>query len=203
MKKILLFIFILFISGCTIVRIDTSDIDNIINVVLSKENTLFNRIGKGFKYYIPRGVTYIDTDGLTDRLYSNGTFYYLYIDVLSFYHNIILVYEENEDAYFSRRITPADGFRNYGFLEINRRGNMYHVEFVYNFARMETVVNRRNLNNAILNAAYILSTIQYNRDFIRLMLDEGRFVNREEVFDNFLPNENSGNLFELHVQNNE
>ena len=84
MKKLvslLLTIFCLFsISGCTMVRIDTTDIDNIVSIVLSKENSLYNHIGKGYKYYIPRGVTYIDTIEFNDKLYSDGNYYYLYIE---------------------------------------------------------------------------------------------------------------------------
>ena len=51
MKKILLLgLAALILTGCTIVRIDTTSIDNILNVVLSKENTLYNRVGRGYKY---------------------------------------------------------------------------------------------------------------------------------------------------------
>ena len=53
MKKItILLIGIILLTGCTAVRINTNSIDNIINVVLSKNNKLYNRIGKGYKYYI-------------------------------------------------------------------------------------------------------------------------------------------------------
>ncbi|MEG0826361.1 MAG: hypothetical protein RR404_02700, partial [Bacilli bacterium] len=80
MKKIVVLIMILvLITGCTAVRIDTSSIDNTMNVVLSKNNDLFNRIGKGYKYYVPRGVNYIDNNELNDKLYTNGDYYYLYI----------------------------------------------------------------------------------------------------------------------------
>ena len=66
MKRLVSFLLIIFVSvflvtGCTVVRIDTSDIDNIVDVVLSKDNSLYNHIGKGYKYYIPRGMIYIDT----------------------------------------------------------------------------------------------------------------------------------------------
>ena len=58
MKKIILLgLITLILTGCTIVRIDTTRIDNIVSVVLSKENTLYNRVGRGYKYYVPRGVT--------------------------------------------------------------------------------------------------------------------------------------------------
>ena len=63
MKKIIICILaLLFITGCTIVRINTSSIDTIVDVILSKDNNLYNRVGRGYKYYVPRGVTYIDTN---------------------------------------------------------------------------------------------------------------------------------------------
>ena len=51
-KKAILLILLLLVSGCTIVRIDTKNIDTIIDVVLSKNNTLYNQVGKGYKYYM-------------------------------------------------------------------------------------------------------------------------------------------------------
>ena len=67
MKKIgLILLSIFLLTGCTVVRIDTKHINNTISVVLSKNNDLYNRIGKGYKYYVPRGVTYIDTNELNE-----------------------------------------------------------------------------------------------------------------------------------------
>ena len=80
MKKLILMLLAVFLfTGCTVVRINTDNIDTIINVVLSKENTLYNTVGKGYKYYRPRGVTYIDTTEYNEKLYSNGYNYYLYV----------------------------------------------------------------------------------------------------------------------------
>ena len=60
MKKILIVFMLLFLtSGCTIVRIDTKTIDNITSIVLSKDNKLYNRIGKGYMYYRPRGDLFL------------------------------------------------------------------------------------------------------------------------------------------------
>ena len=41
--------------------------DNTINVILAKNNELYNRVGKGDKYYVPRGVNYIDTVEFNDK----------------------------------------------------------------------------------------------------------------------------------------
>ena len=62
MKKILvLLVTLVLLTGC--VSIQNADIDTIINETIStKYNNLYNHVGKGYKYYAPRGVT---------RTYSN------------------------------------------------------------------------------------------------------------------------------------
>ena len=198
MKKILIFILVLFISGCTIVRIDTSSIDTIVNVILTKENDLYNHVGSGYKYYIPRGVSYIDTDDLNDKLYSNGSYYYLYVDVISYTNGVKFEYEEKENVYYSRKISQEDGFKASGYLEIIEEENgLYYVKFLYNYASIETIVEKDNLNLAVLNSAYILSTIKFNTDVIDLMLDDDYFTKKEEKYEVFSKNEDSGNNFEL------
>lgn len=199
MKRIITFLLLFLVSGCTVVRIDTSNLDTIVSVVLSKENTLYNRVGKGYKYYVPRGVTYIDTDDLNDKLYSNGNYYYLYVDAISYYNDKEEEYEEKDDVFYSRKISKEDGFDWSGYLEIEEEDGLYYVEFVYNHAKIETVVSRGDLNDAILNSAYILSTIQFNSEVINLMLDEEYFTNREEKYEVFTQNDAKENVFELEI----
>ena len=183
---------VILFTGCTVVRIDTTNIDNIISVVLSKKNTLYNRVGKGYKYYVPRGVTYIDTTELNDKLYSNGNYYYLYIDAVSYYHKVKINYKEDPDAYYSEKI-EANG--KDGYLEIQKQKNgKYVIEFVYNYAKIEAMVDEESINEVVLNASYILSTVKFNNKVIKLMLNENYFTNKEEKYDIFAnKNNNSSN----------
>lgn len=174
---------IIMLTGCTVVRIDTENIGNTINVVLSKDNKLYNRVGKGYKYYVPRGVTYIDTNELNEKLYSNGTYYYLYIDAISYYHKTKFEYEEKQNAYYSKKL--KNGSKT-GYVEINKQKNgKYFVEFMYNYAKIEALVSKKDLNQTILNASYILSTVKFNNNVIKLMLNENYFINKEEKYDIF------------------
>lgn len=193
MKRILTFLLIFLVTGCTVVRIDTNNMDTIVDVVLSKDNRLYNRVGKGYKYYVPRGVTYIDTDDLNDKLYSNGNYYYLYVDAISYYNNTKTDYKEKDDLYYSRKISTEDGFKWSGYIEIEKKDDLYYVEFVYNHARIEATVSKDSLNDVILNSAYILSTIQFNSDVISLMLDDEYFTNKEEKYEVFAKNEENDN----------
>ena len=184
-RALLAIVMILLLTGCTVVRINTESIDTIVDVLLSKDNNLYNRVGRGYKYYIPRGVTYIDTDETNDKLYSKGNYYYLYVDVTSYYQKISNDYKENSDAYYSRKISKEDGFKSNGYLEITKKDGLYYIEFLYNYSKIETVVSKNELNNAVLNSVYILSTIQFNDDVIELMNDEEKLNNREEKYEIF------------------
>lgn len=191
MKKIFIIILVLLTSGCTAVRIDTASIDNITNVILSKDNKLYNRVGKGYKYYKPRGVSYIDTNELNDILYSDGNKYYLYIDAVSYYYKTEIEYVEKKDVYYSKKIDDK------GYLEINEVSGKYHIKFVYNYAKIEALVAEKDINKVVLDATYILSTVKFNDNIIALMLDEEYFTNKEEQYDKFKPvEENTTNFLE-------
>ena len=185
MKKLILIVLIaLMTTGCTVVRITTDNIDTIVDVVLSKNNTLYNTVGKGYKYYKPRSVTYIDTNEYNEKLYSNGYYYYVYVDINSYYYKKEFVYNENKDAYYSRYIDIND---KQGYLEINEYNGKYLIEFMYNYAKIEAIVNKEDINDVVLNATYILSTIKYNSNVIKLVLNEDYFTNKEVVYDIFTP----------------
>ena len=181
-KKLLILLMTLFLAGCTIVRINTTSIDNIISVVLSKNNTLYNRVGRGYKYYVPRGVTYIDSSGSNDKLYSNGIYYYLYLDEISYFYKKTINYKEDYTKYYSKKI---DNNGKLGYLEITQKDNLYLIEFVYNYAKIEALVPEKEINNTVLNSSYILSTIKYNHNIIKLSLSENFLKNKEEKYNVF------------------
>lgn len=192
MKKIImLLLFSIILTGCTVVRIDTTSIDNTISVVLSKDNTLYNQIGKGYKYYIPRGVNYIDTNGFNEKLYSNGNYYYLYIDVVGYHYQTDIDYEINPNSYYSKKININD---KQGYLEINEEDSKYLIEFFYNHAVIQAKVNKDAINEVVLDASYILSTIKYNPNVIELILDTDFFTNKEENYDVFTVKEENTNF---------
>lgn len=200
MKKIVLLLLVgLSLTGCTAVRINTKDIDNTINVILSKNNTLYNRVGKGYKYYVPRGVSYIDTVEFNDKLYSNGNYYYLYIDAISYFYQKEMNYEINDDAYYSREFDIND---KKGYLKIEEKDNKFLINFYYNYARIQALVSKDDIEDVVLNATYILSTVKFNPEVIKLMLDDEFFTNKEEKYDIF-ESESEDNNFLNYTDDNE
>ncbi len=193
MKKILfLGLLTLILTGCTIVRIDTTNIDNIISVILSKENTLYNRVGRGYKYYVPRGVTYIDSSGTNDKLYSNGVYYYLYLDEISYYYKKTTNYKIDNSKYYSKKIKNNG---KTGYLEITKQNDLYLIEFVYNYAKIEALVPESDINDTVLNCSYILSTIKYSSNIVKLSLEDDFLKNKEEEYDVFSSKGNNDDNF--------
>ena len=201
MKKIVLLLLVgLSLTGCTAVRINTKDIDNTINVILSKNNTLYNRVGKGYKYYVPRGVSYIDTVEFNDKLYSNGNYYYLYVDALSYFYQKEMNYEINDLAYYSREFNIND---KKGYLKIEEQNGKYLINFYYNYARIQALVEKDDVESVVLNATYILSTIKFNPEVIKLMLDDEFFTNKEEKYDIFESETEDNNFLDYADENEE
>lgn len=197
-KVLLTLLMILMVSGCTVVRINTDNIDTIVDVILSKENKLYNTIGKGYKYYKPREVSNFDTTEFNEKLYSNGNYYYLYVDINSYFYKKEFSYEENKDSYYSKYI---DINNKTGYLEINKQDDGYYlIEFLYNYSKIEALVLEEDINDAVLNASYILTTIKYNSNVIKMMLDEDYFKNREEKYDIFEPKKEISNFLEFTEQ---
>ena len=192
--SLLLIIFTIFMmTGCTMVRIDTSDIDNIVNIVLSKDNVLYNHIGKGYKYYIPRGMTYIDTIEFNDRLYSDGNYYYLYIDTISYFYHKDIVHQKDSGLFYYRDI-DINGKK--GYISIREDGNLYMIDFMYNYAHIESLVSKENINSVILNSSYILSTVKFNNNVVGIMLNEDYFKYKEEKFELFEKEDTNENFLE-------
>ena len=190
-KGIILCLITILLTGCTIVRIDTTSIDNMVNIVTSKNNTLYNRVGIGYKYYVPRGVTYIDSSGTNDRLYSNGVYYYLYLDEIAYYYKNSLNFKEDSFKYYSKKINNKN---KKWYLEITQKDELYLIEFVYNYAKIEALVPEEDIEMTVLNSSYILSTIKYNKNIIKLALEDDFLKRKEEKYEEFTSKKETNNF---------
>ena len=193
MKRFVSLLLVFILTGCTMVRIDTTNIDNMVDVVLSKDNKLYNHVGKGYKYYIPRGVTYIDTIEFNDKLYSEGNYYYLYIDAISYYYQKEVSYQKSADSYYFKEI---DVNGKIGYIDIKEIDGKYLIDFMYNYAHIESLVDKEDINSVILSSSYILSTVKFNNNVIKIMLNEDYFKHKEEKFELFLNEKENENFLE-------
>lgn len=192
-KKVIILCILFLLTGCTVTKVDTTSINKILDVILPNNYNLYNRIGIGYKYYLPRGITYIDSDDTNDLLYSNGNYYYLYLDEIGYYYNLKTKYKVDSTKYYSKKITYKN---KSGYLDITKEKNLYLITFVYNHAKMETKVPKAEIKNAITYSSYVLSTIKYNKKIIKLSLGDD-FLKREEKYDEFSSKKHSNNFLKV------
>ena len=107
-------------------------------------------------------------------------------------------YKENKDAYYSRYININD---KVGYLEINKVNDRYLIEYMYNYAKIEALVYEEDINDVVLNSTYILSTIKFNKNVIKLMLNDEYFINKEERYDIFTSKVDTTDNLEYDVNN--
>ena len=168
-KFILLSVFIcIFLCGCTPVQ-DMS-LDTIIEIGTKRKVEVYNTYRKGYKYNVPKGLKVVDNKEYNEILKSDNYTYYLYVDAVSFYNKVIETYEENNESFVSMPISFED---KYGYLEINQiSSKKYFIEIMYNYAKIEVIVKEKDINLAVSNSLSILSSINFDTNILKTLLDE-------------------------------
>ena len=69
------------------------------------------------------------------------------------------------------------------------------IEFVYNYAKIEALVPEEDINDTVLNCSYILSTIKYSSNIVKLSLEDDFLKNKEEEYDVFSSKGNNDDNF--------
>ncbi len=182
MKKliVLLSIVLLLMTGCSIKKLDDKDFESNMNVLLSEKISNSNVNFEGYKYYVPEGLKFVNKEEYNaifkDRFNNK---YYLYVDVISYYHKIENTYKINQDAYYSKVIDYND---KTGYLEIIESGSKYYVEFMFNYAKIEVLVDKDQLVNAMNNMCYVLRSIKFNDKVLESLVGDNVLSYTEENF---------------------
>ncbi len=183
MKKLMIvFLSLLLLTGCTFVKVSDRDVETIIDDVLSKNVQLYNNVFEGYKFYAPRGLKVIDKNKYNCKILSEENVLYLYVDVVSYYYKIKNEFNTNEDRVLSK-IIDFDG--KSGYIQVTEVNNKYFVEFMYNYSKIETYIEKEYLKDTVLNMTYILSSINYNDKVIETLIHEDTLDYKEEKFDLF------------------
>lgn len=190
LKKILILILLICLAtGCT--NLSNQDLDGIVSSMLEKENTLYNVVFDGYKYYLPKGLKFVSKDDYNAHLLDgkNNSFY-LYVDVLSYYNNTKLDYEENKDAYYSKKLD----YRNQeGYLEITEIGEngYYFIEYMYHYGKMEAYVREEDIKDAVTYMSSVLSSLTFNRTVLETLIGNNVIDYKEETYDVMKPKGNN------------
>lgn len=181
MKKVLLlFASLVLLTGC--MRIDKTDTDDLITGILSSRIDVYNHTNKGFKYYLPNNLKSIKRDEYNEILKDSNYEYYLYVDLVSYYNKSITNYKEVEDSYYSKILVKDN---NRGVINIVPTKDKYLITIEYNYATVNVVVEEADIKNSLSNALIVVSTVKYNDDIIKRMLEENEFSSSAEIVNIF------------------
>ena len=182
MKKlaVLLSIIVLFITGCTINKLSDEDILKNIDTIMSEKTNVHNVHYDGYKYYLPKGLSFITKDEFNAILRDgNNNKYYLYVDAISYYHKVKNTYKENYDLYLSEKIKYN---KKNGYIQIEEIDNRYFVQYVFNYVKIEAYVKKEDLNSVIINMSYILRSTKYNDKILESLVGDNVLDYKEEDF---------------------
>ena len=182
MKKLLVICAsFLLLTACS--NINHLKVDEIINKSINKKNDFTNIVRVGYKYYKPSQMSIIENTDYNEVLRYNGKLYYLYIYVIGYYNNIDYKYQENDLSYYSKAFSTKD---KKGYIEINEaKDNQYLIEIVYNYAKIEVMVDKDEINEAVAYSSSILSSIIYNKIVIENTFGQDVINSHEESIDLF------------------
>ncbi len=194
MKKIIIFLFIItFAVGCSDIRKEKYD-DIIANKIESSKKRS-NVKKKGYSYYAPRSLRVTKNEGLNDLLTGEKYDYYLYVDLVSYFNKTPLYATNNKDSYYFKEYKFAD---KYGYLKVIKRENdKYLIEIMYNYAKIEVIVDESDINVALDNAITILSSITYNDNIIKNLMGKNVLKFSEEEFNMFEKANSENDVLEI------
>ena len=118
----------------------------------------------------------------------------MFVDIVSYYYKVENSYKIKDNAYMSKLINYDN---KSGYIEINVKNNQYLIEIMYNYAKIEVIVDSNDIANAITNSLIILSSVEYNDDIIGNLLEEDVLNYSEESFNIFETNSNDSNFLKV------
>lgn len=180
-KLVLTLLLCIILCGCTPVQDMT--IEEVIDNGTNRKVSVYNKYRKGYKYNVPKGLDVVNSTEYNEIIYGSDYVYYLYIDAVSYYNKVIEKYEANNISYVSIPISYED---KYGYLEINEMKNgKYLVEIMYNYAKMEVIIKKNDINVVVANAMSVLASIDFNDSVLKNLLDEETSQFKEYEFNIF------------------
>jgi len=178
-KTFILLLFALILTGCTRIE-NEEEYKNIASNIINSSNNLVNTATKGYKYYLPKGVTLIQNIDFNQKFRIMDEDVYLYVDIVSYYYNKILDYDKDSYNYYFSNINSKD---KVGYIGINKEGESYFVKIVYNYAKIEFYTTKDKISNLVGYSTIIVDSIEYNDILIKDMLENNEISTGEKVYE--------------------
>ena len=193
-KKIIsIFIIILLTTGCTTIESNSYDeiLTNTTNTLVNTTN--INRVG--YKYYLPKGMRLLSYEGSNEIISHGENIYYLYVDYVSYYNKIPSSYTESKTAVYSKNILKD---KKFGYIEIkNTENDKYFIEIMYNYAKIEVIVDKEATKETIAYAMSILSSITYQETVLTSLMGEDVLKTNEVEHNIFAPADTESEYLEI------
>lgn len=189
-KIVIVLICVLASIGCMAKDISNDNIDKNLDIILNSKIKNSNKNAIGYQYYLPSYISVRNVKDFNSELYSYGNTYYLYVDVVSYYHKVKNSYKVDKNAYISKKLKYG---KKSGYLEVNEVKGKYYIEMMFNYAKVEAYVKKSDLVDSVSSMAYVLSSIKYNKNVIETLLGDSKYeLGENETF----------NIFETKKNNN-
>ena len=177
---VLLSIVTLFVTGCSVTKLDSSDIGKNMKSLLTKKVKIYNVYYEGYKYYLPKGMSFVDKEEYNAILKDgNNNVYYMYVDAISYYHKVKNDYEINDKSHYSRRLEYN---KKDGYIQIDEVDKKYFIQFVFNYSKFEAYVDKKELVSVINNMCSILRTVKFNDAVLDSLIGENALDYKEEDY---------------------
>lgn len=192
MKKIIyLTLSIIFLAGCSISKVEDDSFDSMINTILYQDTNLSSISLDGYKFYLPRLTTVEEKNEYNLKIKDKENMYYLYISPIEYYYKTSIDHKVDNNIFYSKNLS----YKNYkGYIDIVKLNDKYFIEAIYNYAKIESYVSDKNLNDAFLNICYILSTIKFNDSVINYKFSNHEFDSTTEEFSIFKSKKDDDNF---------
>ena len=196
MKKFFVLLLLpIFLSGCT--RIDNEkEYKNIANNIINSSTNLVNTATRGYKYYLPKGVSLIYNIDFNQKFRILEEDIYMYVDIVSYYYKKDLNDYEDDFNYYFSNISSKD---KVGYIGINKEDNEYFVKIVYNYSKVEFYTKEDKLSSLISYAMIIINSIEYN-DVLILEIIEDNNIRSEDTVYNIIKPDDSESKFNEYLE---
>ncbi len=184
---ILIIIFIILITGCTTYHLQDMTYEKIVDAILYEKNPKTNTALQGFKFYLPRDCKITSSQDSNAIFTSNGDNYYLYIDLISYYHKKNNDYnlKLEGDRVFTKKIDYQD---KVGYVIITKQEDNYFLEVMHNYGKIEVVTKENRVKEALSKSLTLLSSIEYNDKIIESLIGNNSLNYSEETYNVLSPN---------------
>ena len=203
MKKFLILLLLpVFLSGCT--RIDNEkEYKNIANNIINSQTSLVNIATRGYKYYLPKGISLIYNIDFNQKFRALDEDIYMYVDIVSYYYKKDLNDYADDFNYYFSNISSKD---KVGYIGINKEDDEYFVKLVYNYAKVEFYTSEDKLSSLISYSIIVMNSIKYNDILILEIIEDNDIRSEDSVYNITKPSDSESKFneyLEEYVQDEE